>query len=145
MSKSHYLQCKCLHALPKFASKMQRIQVCNGQFVSVLFIISIVIDIHGHRFRSFTLVSDIHENIYLVFGIKNIFELKDIINSTEPCFSFLNRSIPFFPEEQIVLKPKEQKLIRIEPPFVDDISGLANIKVLFRKAQNAMMLKLKFT
>ena len=27
MSKSHYLQCKSLHSLPKFASKMQRIQV----------------------------------------------------------------------------------------------------------------------
>ena len=35
MSKSHYLQCKSLHVLPKFASKIQRIQVGNGQFVSV--------------------------------------------------------------------------------------------------------------
>ena len=30
MSKSHYLQCKSLHLLPKFASKTQRIQVRNG-------------------------------------------------------------------------------------------------------------------
>ena len=57
MSKSHHLQCKSLHSLPKFASEMQRIQVGNGQFVSVLFIIPVVIDIHGHRFEMFTLVS----------------------------------------------------------------------------------------
>ena len=37
ISKSLYLKCKCLHALPKFASHTQRIQVGNGQYVSVLF------------------------------------------------------------------------------------------------------------
>ena len=56
--------------LPKLASKMQRIQVGNGQFVSVLFIISILIDIHDHRFEIFTLVSQIHENVDTVFGMK---------------------------------------------------------------------------
>ena len=56
MSKSCYLRCKSLHLIPKFSSKMQRIQVGNGQYVSVLFVIPIVIDIHGHRFGIFTLV-----------------------------------------------------------------------------------------
>ena len=73
MFKSHYLWCKSLHLLPKFASKALRIQVGNGQFVSVLFIISIMVDIHGHRFEIFTFVLEIHEKIDLVFGIKNIF------------------------------------------------------------------------
>ena len=50
MSKSHYLHCKSLHLLPEFASKTQRMQVGNGQFVNVLFIIPVIIDIHGHRF-----------------------------------------------------------------------------------------------
>ena len=59
---------------------MQRIQVGNAQLVSVLFIILIVIDIHSHRFEIFTLLSEIHENTDLVFGIKNIFELEGIIN-----------------------------------------------------------------
>ena len=31
MSKSYYMQCKSIHALPKFASTMQRAQVGNGQ------------------------------------------------------------------------------------------------------------------
>ena len=54
VSKSHYLRCKSLHSLPKFASKTQRIQVGNGQYISMLFIIPIVIDIPGHRFEIFT-------------------------------------------------------------------------------------------
>ena len=81
MSKSHYMHCKSLHLLPMFASKTQRIQVRNGQFVCVLFIIPIIIDIHGHRFEIYTLVSEIHENIDSVLGIKNIFELEGVINS----------------------------------------------------------------
>ena len=63
---------------------MQRIQVGYGQFVSVLFIIPLVIDIHGLRYEIFTLVSEIHENADLVFRIKNIFNLEGIRNS---CFS----------------------------------------------------------
>ena len=78
MSKSFYMQCKSLHFLPKFASKTQRIQVGNGQCISVLFIITIIINVHGHRFEIYTLVSIIHENIDLVLGIKNVFELEGV-------------------------------------------------------------------
>ena len=74
MSKSFYMQCKSLHTLPKFASTTQRIQVGNSQCVSVLFIIPVIVDIHGHRFEIYTLVSEIHENVDLVLGIRNIFE-----------------------------------------------------------------------
>ena len=106
----------------------------NGQYVSMLFIIPIVIDIHGHRFEIFTLVSEIHENVDLVLGIKNILELEGIINSLESCFSFLNRSIPFFAKEQVILKPREKQFIKIEAPFIDKISGLVIVKMLDKKA-----------
>ena len=59
MSKSHYLHCKSLHSLPKFTSKTQRIQVGNGQYVSILYVIPIIIDIHGHRFKIYMQVSEI--------------------------------------------------------------------------------------
>ena len=39
----------------------------------------------------------IHDNVDLVLGMKNIFELEGIIDSRESCFSFLSRSIPIFP------------------------------------------------
>ena len=144
MSKSHYLHCKSLHSLPKFASKMERIQVGNGQFVSVLFIIPIIVDIHGHRFEVYTLVSEIHENIDLVLGIKNIFELEGVINSRDCCFKFLNRPLPTFPKECIILKPKEWKLIKVNASFIDEISGLVIIKILDRTTHSTMWLKLKF-
>ena len=51
MSKSYYLRCKTLHALPKFSLNTQRIQVGNGQYVHVLFIIPVIVDIHGHGFE----------------------------------------------------------------------------------------------
>ena len=48
MSKSDYLRCKALHDLPKFASQIQRIQVGNGQYVGVLSVIPVIIEINGH-------------------------------------------------------------------------------------------------
>ena len=86
-----------LHSLPKFASRTQRIQVGNSQCVSVLFIIPVIVDIHKHRFEIHTLLSEIHENIDLVLGIKNVFELEGIINSRDCCFKFLNRSVLIYP------------------------------------------------
>ena len=102
----------------------------NGQFVSVLFIIPIILDIHGHRFKIYTLVSKIHENIDLVIGIENVFELEGVINSTDCCFHFLNRSLPIFPKECVILKWKEQKYVKVNAPFIDEISGLATVKIL---------------
>ena len=55
--------------------------------VSVLFIIPVITDVHGHRFEIFTLVSEIHENVDLVLGIKNVFKVEHIINSRD-CFKF---------------------------------------------------------
>ena len=54
MSRSYYMCYKSLHSLSKFASKTQRIQVGNGQFVSVLFIILVIKDIHRHKFEIYT-------------------------------------------------------------------------------------------
>ena len=114
-------------------------QVGNGQYASVLFVIPIIPDIHGHRFEVYTLVSEIHENVDLVLGIKNAFELEGVINSWECCFSFLNRSIPLFPKEKIILNPKKQKLDKVEAPFIDKISGLAIVKISDKQLQSIML------
>ena len=144
MSKLYYLQCKTLHALPKFSSNTQRIQVGNGQYVSVLFVIPVIIDIHGHRFEIFTLVSKIHDNVDLVMGMKNIFELEGVIDSRESCFSFLSRSIPFFPVMKVEVAPTSQKMVMVEAPFIEELSGMAMVKILDMKMQTTNMIKLKF-
>ena len=145
MSESFYMWCKSLHSLWKFASRTQRIRVGNGQCISVLFIIPVIVDIHGHRFEIYTLVSEIHENIDLVLGIKNVFELEGVINSRDWCFKFLNRPVPIFPEKEIILKPSEQKLVKVKAPFIDEISGMAIIKILDRGTYSTLLIKLKFT
>ena len=77
MLKSYYICCKSLHSLPKIChQKHKECRLGNGQYVSVLFIIPVIIDMHGHRFEIYTLVSEIHENVDLVLGIKNVFELE---------------------------------------------------------------------
>ena len=144
MSKSYYLRCKALHDLPKFASKTLRIQVGNGQYVGVLFVIPVIIEICSHRLKVFTLVLEIFDNVDMVLGIKNLFQLEGVIDSQESCFRFMSRSIPIFPREQVVVKPGEKKLIPIESLFVEEISGMAIVTIIDQGQKTPMMLKLKF-
>ena len=78
-------------------------------------------------------------------GIKNVFKLEGVIHSQDCCFKFLNRSPPSFPKECIILKLKEQKFIKAKAPFIDEISGLAIVKILDRSTYSTMLIKLKFT
>ena len=144
MSKSFYMQSKILHALPKFVPTTQRIQVGNGQYVAVLFVILVIIEIHSHLFEVFTLVSEIHDNVDLVLGMKNAYELEGIVDTQDSSFKFLNRSIPFFSKEQTIVKLKEKKFVKIEAPFINEISGHAIVKMIDNEGWYTVVLKLKF-
>ena len=98
MSKSYYLRCKALHDLPKFASKnagdsSRKWSVCWST-------IPVIVEICSYRLEVFTLVSEIFDNVDMVLGIKNIFELESVIGSHESCFRFLSRFIPTFQENK---------------------------------------------
>ena len=95
--------------------------------------------------RCIPLVSEIHKNMDLVLGIKNVFELEGIINSRDCRFEFLKRSVPIYPEKELILKPDEQKLVKVRALFVDKISGLAIMKIIDRKTNSTLLIKLKFT
>ena len=71
--------------------------------------------------------------------------MEGVKNSWNYFFKFLNRSLPIFPKERVVLKPKEQRLIKVEAPFIDEISGLAITKILDESTYSTMLIKLKFT
>ena len=124
ISKTYYICCKSLHSLPKFASKTQRVQVGNGLFVSVLFIIPVIVDIHGHRFEIYTLVSEIHENIDLVLGIKNVFELEGVIKFTGAYCA----------------KTKRAEVDQNKTPFIDGITSLVIIRLLDGNTYSMMLL-----
>ena len=99
---------------------------------------------YGQRFEIFTLVSEIHYNVDLVMGMKNIFKLESVIDLQDPCFSFLSRSIPFFPVTVVEIAPKTQKMVVVEAPFIKELSGMAIVKILDMKEQATNMIKLKF-
>ena len=63
--------------------KTQRIQVGNGQYVGVLFVILVIAEINNHRLEVFMLVSEIFDNVDMVLGIKNLFELEGVQDSRE--------------------------------------------------------------
>ena len=144
MSKSYFMRCKCLHSLLKFTSTTTTIQVGNGQYVSILFGIPVIMTIQNHRFEIFILVSEIHEYIDLVLGIKNLFELEGVIDSQDSCVNFLNQSIPFLPREKVSVKPKEQKILTLEAPFIEEILGMVINKMLDNKDQKTLTPNLKF-
>ena len=44
----------------------------------------------------------------------------------------------------VEIAPKTQKMVMVEAPFVEELSGMAMIKILDRKDQTTTMVKLKF-
>ena len=44
----------------------------------------------------------------------------------------------------MILKPNKQKLIKVNAPFIDEISGLALVKKLDKGTHGTLLLKLKF-
>ena len=83
---------------PKRTSTYKRPFTREGNYL----VIPVIIDVHRHRFEIYMLVSEIHENVDLVLGIKNVFKLEGVINSRDCCFKFLNRSVPIFPEKEVI-------------------------------------------
>ena len=107
--------------------------------------IPVIIEVRNHRFEIHTLVSEIHKNVDLVLAIKNVFELEGVINLRDCRFEFLNRSVPIYPEKEVILKPDEKKLVKVKALFVDEISDLAIIKIIDAKTNSTLSIKLKFT
>ena len=122
---------------------MQRVQVGNRQCVAILFVIPVIIDICGHRFEVFTLVSEIHNNVDLVLGMRNVFELEGVIDIRDSFSNFWTDQYHFLKGTGSI-ETKRRKFIKIEVPFVEEISGLAIVKMLDRKEHCTVVLKLKF-
>ena len=77
-------------------------------------------------------------------GMKNIFKLEGMIDLQDSCFSFLSRSILFFPVTAVEIVPKTQKMVVVEAPFIEELSEMAIVKVLDMREQTTSMIKLKF-
>ena len=89
-----------------------------------------MINLQGHRFEVYTLVSETHDNVDIIIRIKIMYEMEEVISTRDSCLHFPNRYIPFFPKTDVLLKPREPRFIKIDVPFIDEKSGLTMIKLL---------------
>ena len=53
--------------------------------------------------------------------------------------------MPIYPKKELILKLDEQKLVKVKAPFIDEILGLAIIKIIDGGTYSTLLIKLKFT
>ena len=128
----------------KFSSKAKALQVGNGANINILFNMSIVITNQGQIFEIYATVSELHDNVDLVLGVKNFIELEAELSKRELKLKFLNRSVSIFPVHKEAVKPKKMKFLNAEAPFLDEISGLSIIKLLGPDTYDTLTVKVKF-
>ena len=68
----------------------------------------------------------------LILGVKNIFELEGIVNTRICSVKFLNRSLPIFPVAHHKIKPGRMAYVKVRIPFVEKLSGIAIVKLLYK-------------
>ena len=80
----------------------------------ILFFIPTIVTIHGRTFKIETKVTETHENVDLVLGVKIFIEFEAQLRMRDLKFRFLNRSIPVNKE---MVKPKKRIFMKVEAPF----------------------------
>ena len=143
MSKQYHLQNKSLHDLPNFRSKVKVIQVGNTASVNTLFIIPIIIKTRGHMFEIYIMVSEIYDSIDFVLDVKNVVELEAEISMRDLKFKSLNRAVPVFPLHKGIVKPKEKRYVRIEAPFLNEISRIGILKLFGVNTYDTLIMNVK--
>ena len=71
----------------------------------MLFVIPVLVTVCGHIFEIYTIVAEIHEDINLVFGMKNMVET-GVLSARDNTFKFISRSIPIMTVGTLCVQPK---------------------------------------
>ena len=142
MSKAFYMRHPHLHKYPKFNSTVRNLQVGNGELVATLFVIPFVFKVGRHLFEVYTLVSEIQQNMDIILGVKNMFEIEGEISCRTSQFKFLNRSLPIFPLSTHRIKIGAKAYVKAKIPFIERLSGHAIIKLLYKGSLGTMKIRL---
>ena len=142
MSKGFYMRHPHLHKYPKFNSTVKNLQVGNGELVATLFVIPFVFKIEKHMFEVYTLVSEIQQNMDIILGIKNMFEIEGEISCCTSQFGFLNRSLPIFTLSSHRIKVGAKAYVKAKVPFIEKLSGHAIAKLLYKGSLGTMKIRL---
>ena len=130
-----------LHKYPKFNSTVKNLQVGNGELVATLFVIPFVFKIGKHMFEIYTLVSEIQQNMDIILGVKNMFEIGEISCHTSQ-FRFLNRSLPILTLSTHRIKVGVKAYVKAKVPFIEKLSGHAIAKLLYKGSLGTMKIRL---
>ena len=106
-----------------------------AKYAGVLFVIPVMINaqqtqINVQIWGIYTLSQEIHDNVDMVMEIKNVYEMEGVISTWKSYVHFSNRSIPFSLGHRCFWCLGQQMFIKINMPFIDEISGPAMIKLL---------------
>ena len=132
LSKRFYDSNPVLHDMPKFVTTCTGIRIGNGSIVPALFVIPILLMACGHTFEIFTIVSEIDNDMDLVFGFKNMVETESMLNTSTGEYDFIGRSIPIFPQNDLDVPAGEKVYIKVKAPFCDKLSGMICTKFFGR-------------
>ena len=131
-----------LHKYPKFKSTVRNLQVGNGELVATLFFIPFVFKIGRHLFEVYPLVSEIQQNMDIILGIKNMFEIEGEISHRTSQFKFFNRSLPIFTLSTHRIKVGAKAYVKAKVPFIEKLSGHAIAKLLYKGSLGTIKMRL---
>ena len=142
MSKGFYMRHPHLHKYPKFNSTVKNLQVGNRELVATLFVIPFIFKVGKHMFEVYTLVSEIQQNMDIILGVKNMFEIEGEISCHTSHFRFLNRSLPIFTLSTHRIKVGAKAYVKAKVPFIEKLSGHAIAKLLYKGSLGTMKIRL---
>ena len=142
MSKGFYMRHPHLHKYPKFDSTVRNLQVGNRELVATLFVIPFVFKIGKHLFEVYTLVSEIQQNMDIILGVKNMFEIEGEISCCTSQLKFLNRSLRIFTLSTHRIKVGVKAYVKAKVPFIKKLSGHAIAKLLYKRSLGTMKIRL---
>ena len=95
-------------------------------------------------FEIYTMVSEIHDSVNLVPGVKNFVELEGEISMRKLNFTLLKTAASIIHVRREMIEPKERRYVEIEGPFLHEISGFGLIKLLGLNTYDTVTMKVKF-
>ena len=121
---------------------VKNLQVGNGELVATLFVIPFIFKVGKHMFEVYTLVSEIQQNMDIILGVKNMFEIEGEISCCTSQFRFLNRSLPIFTLSTHQIKVGAKAYVKAKVPFIKKLSGHAIAKLLYKGSLGTMKIRL---
>ena len=142
MSKGFYMRHPHLHKYPRFNSMVRNLQVGNGELVATLFVIPFIFKIGNHLSEIYTLVSEIQQNMDIILGVKNMFEIEGEVSCCTSQFKFLNRSLPIFPLSTHRIKVGAKAYVKAKVLFIEKLLAHAIAKLLYKGSLGTMKIRL---